>query len=199
MDKKYKETLPNIVKELPIGVFSDDENITANFRKKTRKKQSSKIGKDGLYPGEELSAIRWWLDRRNSIDGDYSGEIRDESVRLRMAEQRARETQLQIILLLETLALEASNPGKTSESDPIDVEEKHPSSKKQKAKKLHDLNVLLDLQIDRLCIWQSMSVGGGGSLIHDDKTDSQATLRVSNEGRKFDVLRDFCVDVILPL
>lgn len=202
MDKKYKETLPNIVKELPIGVFSDDENITATFRKKTRKKKSSKVGKDGLYPEEEVSVIRWWLDRRNSIDGDDSSENRDERVRLRMAEQRARETQLQIILLLETLALEASNPGKTSEKDPTDstvVEEEHPSSKKQKTKKLLDLNVLLDLQIDRLCIWQSMSVGECGSSTHEDKTDPRAMLRGSNEGRKLDVLRDFCVDVILPL
>lgn len=199
MDKKYKETLPNIVKELPIGVFSDDENMTAIFRKKTRKRKSSKIGKDGLYPEEEVSVIRWWLDRRNSIDGDDSSDNRDERVRLRMAEQRARETQLQIILLLETLALEASNPGKISENDPIVVEEKHPSSTKQKSKKLLDLNILLDLQIDRLCIWQSMSVGDSGSSAHEDKTDPRTTLKVSNEGRKFDVLRDFCVDVIVPL
>lgn len=199
MDKKYKETLPNIVKELPIGVFSDDENITATFRKKTRKKKSSKIGKDGLYPEEEVSVIRWWLDRRNSIDGDDSSENRDERVRLRMAEQRARETQLQIILLLETLALEASTPVKPSENDLIVVEEKHPSCKKQKGKKLHDLNVLLDLQIDRLCIWQSMSVEEVSSSTHEDKTDSRATLRVSYEGRRFDVLREFCIDVILPL
>lgn len=199
MDKKYKETLPNIVKELPIAVISDEENITATFRRKTRKKKSSKIGKDGLYPEEEVSVIRWWLDRRNSIDGDDSSENRDERVRLRMAEQRARETQLQIILLLETLALEASNPRKTSENDLTVVGEKHPSCKKQKGKKLHDLNVLLDLQIDRLCIWQSMSVGEGGPSTHEDKTDSRVTLRVSYEGRRFDVLRDFCIDVIVPL
>lgn len=199
MDKKYKETLPNIVKELPIGVFSDDENITATFRKKTRKKKSSKIGKDGLYPEEEVSVIRWWLDRRNSIDGDDSSENRDERVRLRMAEQRARETQLQIILLLETLALEASNPGKASENGLMVVEGRHSSCKKQRGKKLHDLNVLLDLQIDRLCIWQSMSVGEGGPSTHEDNTDSRATLRVSYEGRRSDVLRDFCVDVVLPL
>lgn len=199
MDKKYKETLPNIVKELPIGVFSDDENIAATFRKKTRRKKSSKIGKDGLYPEEELSVIRWWLERRDSIDGDDSIENRDERVRLRIAEQRARETQLQIILLLETLALEASNSAKTSEKDPSVVEEKRPSREKQKTKKILDLNILLDLQIDRLCIWQSMSVGECGSSTNEDKTDPRAMLRGSNVGRKLDVLRDFCVDVILPL
>lgn len=199
MDKKYKETLPNLVKELPIAVLSDDENINATFRKKARKKNSSKIGKDGLYPEEEVSVIRWWLGRRNLINGDGSSENRDERFRLRMAEQRARETQLQIILLLETLALEASNPGKSIGSDPIVMGEKHPSNKKQKTKKRQDLNVLLDLQIDRLCIWQSMSVGESGSSTHENKTDPRATLIVSNEGKKFDVLRDFCVDVILPL
>lgn len=199
MDKKYKETLPNIVKELPIGVFSDDENITATFRKKTRKKKSSKIGKDGLYPEEEVSVIRWWLDRRNSVDGDDSSENREERVRIRMAEQRARETQLQIILLLETLALEASNLEKASENDLMVVEGRHSSCKKQKGKKLYDLNVLLDLQIDRLCIWQSMSIGEASPSTHEGNTDSQATLRVSYEGRRCDVLRDFCVDVVLPL
>lgn len=202
MDKKYRETLPSMVKELPVGVFSEDENgtISTSFRKKPRKKKALKPGKDGLYPEEEVSVVRWWLGRSSRTDGEDSLGNREESVRIRLVEQRARETQLQIILVLETLALEASKQEISGEDVPAIIEEKQfPSKQKPKPKKVQDLNVLLDLLVDRLCIWQSMSAGEGISTMNEINSGSQMTWRIPNQVPNVDVLRNFCVDVILPL
>lgn len=202
MDKKYRETVPTMVKDLPLGVFSGDENdsIFTSFRKKPRKTNTLKPGKDGLYPEEEVSVVRWWLSRSNSMDSDDSFANREESVRIRLLEQKARETQLQIILVLETLALEASNLERNGEDVPAIVREKNcPSKQKPKTKKLQDLNVLLNLLVDRLCIWQSMNMEEGSSSTNGDKFGAHTTGRIPNQVPNVDVLRNFCVDVILPL
>lgn len=202
MDKKYRETVPRIVQQLPVGVFSEDENgaLSTSFRKKPRKTKTLKPGKDGLYPEEEISVVRWWLGRSGRTHGQDSLENREESVRIRLLEQRARETQLQIILVLETLALEASKPEKSGEDFPAVIDENHfPSKQKPKTKKLQDLNVLLDLLVDRLSIWQSMSVEEGGSSMNEGQSGSQTAWRMPNQVPRVDVLRNFCVDVILPL
>lgn len=199
MDKKYRETIPSMVKELPVGVFSEDENdaIFTSLRKKPRKSKTLKPGKDGLYPGEEENVIRWWLDRSSRTEDEDSPGNREESVRIRILEQRARETQLQIILVLETLALEALKPDNNGESVPAVIEEKHfPSKQKPKTKKVQDLNILLHLLVDRLCIWQSMSVEEGGSSMYEGISGSQG---MSEQVPSFDVLRNFCVFVVLPL
>ena len=202
MDKKYRETLPSMVKELPVGVFSEDENdsIFTSFRKKHRKTKTLKPGKDGLYPEEEVNVVRWWLSRSNCVDGEDSFASREESVRIRLLEQKARETQLQIILVLETLALEASKLKRNIEDVPAAIREENcPSKQKPKTKKLQDLNVLLNLLVDRLCIWQSMSMEEGSSSTNGDEFGSQTTGRILSQVPNVDVLRNFCVDVILPL
>ena len=202
MDKKYRETLPSMVKELPVGVFSEDENdsIFTSFRKKPRKTKTLKPGKDGLYPEEEVSVVRWWLSRSNCVDNEDSFANREESVRIRLLEQKARETQLQIILVLETLALEASKLERNSEDVPAVIREENcPSKQKPKTKKLQDLNVLLNLLVDRLCIWQSMSTEEGSSSTNANKFDFQKTGMTPNQVPNVDILRNFCVDVVLPL
>lgn len=202
MDKKYRETLPILVSELPLGVFSENENeaISATLRKRSRKSKKSKIGKDGLYPGEELSIVRWWLNRGTSTEGVELLEGREELIRKRLLAQRARETQLQIILVLETLALEVSKLEKTMKSIPIKAERGLPSlEKKQKTRKLQDLHLLLDLLVDRLCIWQSMDSETDGLSMNQDILASQMTWRAPIQAPKVNVLRNLCIEVILPL
>lgn len=190
-----------MVEELPVGVFSEDEfeAISTTFRKKQRKTKVMKIGKDGLYPEEEVSVAKWWLSRSMSLATEDSPEGRKDAVRNALSEQRAREIQLQIILVLEILALEASKQETRGQGLPAAMEEKHPFlEKKQKKKKMLDLDVLLELLIDRLCIWQSMTVEEVSS-IKERKPTSQAALREPNQSPNPDVLHNFCVDVILPL
>lgn len=202
MDKKYRETLPSLVKELPVGILSEDEKgaVSTSFRKKPRKTKTLKPGKDGLYPEEELCIVKWWLGTSGRIESENSHGNREESVRMKLLEQRARETQLQIILVLETLALEASRPEKICENVSAVIKEKNfPSKQKPKAKKAQDLSVLLDLLVDRLCIWQSMSTEESNSSTNEGRSGSPITGRMPNQVPEVDVLRNFCVDVILPL
>ncbi len=200
MDKKYREALPNIVKELPISVLTEDEipAIVSVQEKKERKSKKGKIGKNGLYHGEEASITRWWLTRDKPIAINDSSDGKDEAIRAILMEQRARETQLQIILVLETLALEASTPETkdNQEKSQNNIQEQESSQiKKQKSKKPQDLNTLLDLLVDRLCIWQSMNTIEGKAPQPAEPPTTQQVGKASDKAH----LRDFCVDVVLPL
>lgn len=200
MDKKYREALPNIVKELPISVLTEDEipAIISTQGKKQRKTKRGKIGKDGLYPDEEANITRWWLSRNKPIMANESSDGKEEAVRMILMEQRARETQLQIILVLETLALEAAAP-KTGDNQgtPRDNAREQESSqvKKSTSKKPQNLNTLLDLLVDRLCIWQSMNTDEGKVHQPAEPPATQQGGKASDKAH----LRDFCVDVVLPL
>ena len=200
MDKKYREALPNIVKELPISVLTEDEipAIVSSQGKKARKSKKGNIGKDGLYPGEEASITRWWLSIAKPITISDSSDGKEDAIRTILLEQRARETQLQIILVLETMALEASAPQAiVNQEDRQDNAREQQSShvKKSKSKKPQDLSTLLDLLIDRLCIWQSMRIDEGKESQLAEASFTQHGVKASDKVH----LRDFCVDVVLPL
>lgn len=198
MDKKYKEAVPTVVQSLPTEVVSEDDTSTviAEVQKKIRKTKKQKISKDGLYPSEELNIARWWLCRDSSVEVEGNAE---DSTKASLLELRARETQMQIILLLETLALESSHSITNDENTMKDVNpqaEDDSQTKKRKPKKPQDLSVLLDILVDRLCIWQSMRVD-------DDKPtgkhETQSQIQIKNIDRSVDTLKTFCVDVVLPL
>ena len=200
MDKKYREALPTLVKDLPTSVLTEDEisAIISSQGRKNRKSKKGKIGKDGLYSGEEASITRWWLsrDKPSMTVGSSDGE--DEAIRTILLDQRARETQLQIILVLETLALEASIPEPIPNQGSFqDRSRDHESSqtKKPKSKKTQDLNTLLDLLIDRLCIWQSMDINEGKGPRPVEASATAEGVKASDNVH----LRNFCVDVVLPL
>lgn len=206
MDTKYRESLPELVKGFPFVSLSDDEckTVIETISKKNRKSKRINVGKNGLYPGEEAKIAQWWLSKDLSAIACDSADAREEATRSAVLEQRARETQLQIILSLETLALESlatSQPLKNL--PPTNFLERDDGSqnkkKKKSAKKPQDLNMLLDLLIDRLCIWQSMSVDETKVPNGEDKPTSQhgAIAAAKSAGR--DHLRQFCVDVVLPL
>ena len=200
MDKKYREALPSIVKELPFSVLPEDEipAILSLHGKKIRKSKMGKVRKDGLYPGEEASITRWWLSIDKPSMTTDSSDGKEDATRALLLEQRARETQLQIILVLETLALESSTPSRTNDqeiSQDNTQEEESVRPPKSKSKKPQDLNTLLDLLVDRLCIWQSMNIDDGKEARTAGASGSQQGRKASDKVH----LRDFCVDVILPL
>lgn len=203
MDKKYGETVPNLVKELPMAALSDDENAVVDeaLRKKPRKSKKFKIGKNGLYPEEELKISRWWISRKTAIDVQDVGLGGEESTRARTMMQRAREIQLQIILILEVLALEISISVVKSETVPSEaIDEDRPGSgQKQKSKKPKDLNILLDLLVDRLCIWQSMDADVPQSSPDRKIEASQKKSGEPGQTSRLKNLRGFYVDVLLPL
>jgi DNA replication regulator SLD3 len=73
---------------------------------------------------------------------------------------------------------------------------------RSKAKKPRDLPALVDVHVDRLCIWQSLSAEEGRTLsktVPGDKSSSKLLNPSLNDKHAADVLRDFCVEVIVPL
>ena len=202
MDKKYREALPEVIRKLPVAVLSDDEKapVIETIRKKNRKPKTWKIGRDGLVPGEEVNIAQWWIDSKALVEPLSSHSHEDESTMIRVHYQRARETQLQIILILEILTIEAflkvDSDGMILHADEKDQDV---SCGKQKSRKEIDLRTLLAVLIDRLCIWQSTVNDTGEGKISINETSFTVTGIASNLKPRFDGLREFCVEVVLPL
>ena len=206
MDVKYRETLPDLVKAFPFDSLSDEEctAVIDTMGKKARRSKKSNVGKNGLYPGEEANIARWWLSRDLSCVACDSADAREEAIKSAVLEQRVRETQMQIVLSLETLALESATSSHVVDKqlliDPIEGDDCSQNKKgRKKAKKLQDLNMLLDLLVDRLCIWQSMSVDETKTPNGDDRPAAQHGTKAAVKAAGSDHLRQFCVDVVLPL
>ena len=204
MDVKYRETIPSIVKDLPFGPLSEDESasITNTLVEKGRKSKKTIVGKNGLYPGEEVSITRWWLSRDAPATACDSADVREHATRLALLEQRARETQLQTILALEVLALEAATTGSSIEQNTTGIVPEgvgESQEKRKKPKKPQDLVMLLDLLVDRLTIWQSMNMDEDETFKRGDTPSSQHPVKSVDKTSDSDHLQQFCVDVVLPL
>ena len=207
MDKKYRESLPGIIKDIPAGNFSDDDNgpSTAPLEKKRLKSKKDSIGKNGLYPDEGVKMTRWWSRESMLGIGDAEQEAREELSKARILEQKARETQLQMILMLEVLALEALSatvsPARDSIEAVVIVEGglENNKTKKPKTKKPQDLPSVLDVSIDRLSIWLSISQEDMKASDDSLKRPIQQWGRSEKRETRNDLLREFCTDVILPL
>ena len=204
MDIKYREALPEVVKGFPFDSRSDDEciNVIKMISKKTRKSKKTNVGKNGLYVGEEVNIARWWLSRDLSSVACDSAGAKEEAVRSALLEQRARETQMQIILSLEILALESIATSQPVENlPPMNSVGRDDGSqkRKKKTKKPQDLSMLLDLLVDRLCIWQSMTVDEMKTSNGENRSAYQQAAKPTANMAGRDHLRQFCVDVVLPL
>jgi DNA replication regulator SLD3 len=102
------------------------------------------------------------------------------------------------ILALEPLALakgvECQLPGMEINGDAREASQEPSARKRNK----HNLPLLLDVHADRLCIWQSTTL---------DEVKAVAESQMPSEGQgadqperaNSDPLRDFCVDIIVPL
>ncbi|KAL2158520.1 hypothetical protein VTH06DRAFT_4287 [Thermothelomyces fergusii] len=214
IDKKYRETIPEIVAKIKAAVQEPEAGASKPKKKKNKK---PKLGKDGLYPGEIDHIRRWWSSHQpvSRVDGGAGadagemdgGDEHDEG--LTATEQkyhisclRRRETQLQMILILEILALEpvalakgaeCQLPGTESQIAPQDGGQE-PSAKKRNK---HNLPVLLDVHADRLCIWQSTTLDEV-KAVAESQVPSEGQQEVQGDRANSDPLRDFCVDIIMP-
>lgn len=201
MDKKYRETIPTLVKQFPSSTLSEGEcaSMIESTMKKSRRSKKDKLNKGGLYAGEDVDIARWWLGREVQCVITDTDEGREESFKTIIREQRTREAQLQIIILLETLALEASTVSRCEKVLPADnsiIEHHDAIGEVKRAKKQRDLHTLLDLLADRLCIWHSMSAEPD---IPSASQHQESNSRNNVEDKKNDHLRQFCIDVVLPL
>lgn len=192
MDLKYRETLPTSVRDALLAL-SDGDGAPGSKKRKSKKK---KIGRNGLYPEEDGFIRKWWKDR-NLIEASGQGTCREAETKRHISDLRLRETQLQILLILEVMALEST----LSEAKKLEAEKtaegEANTPKKPRAKKPQDLNVLLELHLDRLCIWHT--VGLEESTAADSaKASSFTDGALSGKKVESDAVRDFCTEVIIP-
>ncbi|ODM21946.1 hypothetical protein SI65_02790 [Aspergillus cristatus] len=191
MDLKYKETIPATVRDVMLSVSDDDTAQTK--KRKSRKKK--KLGKNGLYPDEEDFIRKWWKDRSLSENGVAIETSREEEMKKHVADLRLRETQLQILLILETMALESALPDNKKQDGGNGEDPPDEKSKKSKSKKLQDLNVVLELHLDRLCIWHAVNFDD--IAIRESIKDTENN-HLSGKKAESDAVRDFCTEVIVP-
>lgn len=200
IDKKYRESIPEIITKLKDRIESSDEG-----RKRKRKPKRMKLGKSGLYPLEDESVMRWWGANKPEPNDDTP--ITPSQIKSLVSILRTRETKLQMIVVMEILALEplkaagdtgeVSLPALPGVADSEDLLENALQPLPKKRNK-HNLPVLLDVHADRLTIWQSTA--SDEQLLLEDSPSIQTPLDGDLEKKaSSEPLRDFCVDVIVPL
>jgi DNA replication regulator SLD3 len=196
MDKKYKEKLPSMIRDLPSMSWSDYEQEARTTLKKRRPKKLPKLSREGTYHSELDHVKRWWY-------GDCSArreETATQLVKRRIGDLRVRETLAQVTLILEIMAIEATPEFNTArgtqkpDQQETQTDEGDPATKKKrKPKKAADLIVLLDLLMDKLSIWQSV----------ENDTDAGANDMSSRDNDEKlhdrDLLASFCTEVVIPL
>lgn len=205
-DKKYRDGVPSCVALIDIQDHSaDDANQTLAKAKKRKSTKKMKPGKTGLYPNEDALIRRWWASHDDDSESGGPESSRDELTKRRISQLRIRETQLQMIVILEVLALQplASVPEDTGTGLPAGLptsEAADPKDKPTKSKQPDHLTMLIDVHIDRLCIWQSIAHEATKSPESNSEKGSEQLGGTSNASKHTDnILKDFCVEVIAPL
>ena len=202
IDKKYRETIPDIISKMTTTVDDSDHE---GSKTKKRKPKKLKLGKDGLYNAEEEHVRRWWAANKPAAVGNEDKTVTPTETKYHISCLRRRETQLQMILILEILALEplrqATAAGEESQLPGMDSQvvsgqaSQEPTARKRNRA---NLPVLLDVHADRLCIWQTTMSDEikalAESQVLPDGQHAQKPERANS-----DPLRDFCVDIIVPL
>lgn len=207
VDKKYKDGVPNLLSSLmPDGSMEDGYKTPQKVKKLKSKK--SKPNKNGLYPAENAYLCQWWGSYDTNADRDAPGGSKEDVMRKRVAQLRIREMQLQMIVILETLALQSLATSPTDQSGELpsigQTDDRLDSKTTicSKSKKPLDLAALIELNIDRLCIWQSLATEDGRTASKPEGASnigSKPSVMPNLHDHAADILREFCVEVIVPL
>jgi len=203
IDKKYRDGVPGCVSLIDIHDHSADEaNQAAGKPKKRKSSKKMKPDKTGLYPQEDGLIRKWWASHDDEAEAGGPGTSREEIAKSRIAQLRIRETQLQMIVILEVLALQPLATAAEDVADGLPSALAVGGGGKEKAvkpQKPDHLTMLIDVHMDRLCIWQSIAIETVTTPI-DGIPNFAESQNSSNFPKHTDnILRDFCVDIIIPL
>ncbi|KAK3952410.1 DNA replication regulator SLD3-domain-containing protein [Pseudoneurospora amorphoporcata] len=202
IDKKYRETLPEVIGKMKTVVEDSDQGRSQSKPRKKRAKKL-KLGKNGLYPSEEEHIERWWVMHKPSTIQDDGKMATAPEAKHHISVLRRRETQLQMIIILEILALEPLTrllaATQDSQLPGMETQETIGGTKPEAHKKKNktaNLPLLVDMHADRLCIWQSTTLDEVKALTESQPSagDQESPAEDSNS----DPLRDFCVDIVVP-
>jgi DNA replication regulator SLD3 len=203
LDKKYKDGVPGVLESMVIGGGSLDEAENGISKSRRRRSKVMKPDTKGLYPTEDIFLRRWWgaLDIE-SESGALIGS-REDIMKKQSAQLRIRETQLQIIVILETLALQPLAKSQIDHSNELPRTGSKDDGKtigRSKSKKSRDLVAILDIHVDRLCIWQSVAAEEetAPGLVKELRDASESSGLTKDLQDTYDV-REFCNGVIVPL
>lgn len=201
IDKKFRETIPDIMSKMNTVIESSDDG-----QKRRRRPKKMKLSKEGLYPLEDESIRAWWSSSKPELEDAKSGDTMSQ-IKFHASLLRTRETQLQMILIMEILALESvKETTQSTESNSLPmlpgaignpVGSSTPPMAPPKKRNKHNLSVLIDVHADRLTIWQSTA--SEEQLLFEDSQQSTPQSQTPNSKSSQEPLRDFCVDVIMPL
>jgi DNA replication regulator SLD3 len=205
IDKKYRDGVPTCISLMDIQDYSAEDATQTSGKPKKRKSNKMKPGKTGLYPLENALIRRWWASHDDDVESGAPGSSRDELTKHRISQLRIRETQLQMIVILEVLALqplastiEDAGMGLPATVPNSDVGEG--KAKSAKSKKPDQLTMLIDVHIDRLCIWQSIALEAGKIAVNGLEKASEQLDGTTNTVKHADnILKDFCIEIIAPL
>ena len=212
IDLKFKDSLPKIVKDLPVAQMLDDE-ASRETKKKARKRKTVKLGKDCLWPDEENFVAKWWRGR--DVHGTIASRDHAEEMRKELADLRMRETMMQMLLILEVMLLETA-ASTLAESDKVIAAESNVKvesvdkdssgtilasttpRKQPKKEKKRDWVAEVDSIVDRLCIWHTVSLEDLSNPSNDKSSEPQTNGSAVHSSKPNDSLRDFCKDILLP-
>lgn len=201
IDKKYRETAPEIIAQLHTIVESSDEARA----KKQRRAKKMKLGKNGLYTNEDDRIRKWWHANKPELDEEQP-TFTTMQIKSHLSLLRTRETQLQMILILEILALEPLKAAEDAADSSLPVlpgasaaqAHRSPASALTKKRNKHNLPVLVDVHADRLTIWQSTATDEQ-QLAEDSQVNRHSLNGNQVQKSSSEPLKDFCTDVIVPL
>ena len=204
IDKKYTISLPELMEEIPPGVTEDDADgqLQVAFGERSKKwRKRKKVNPDGFFPGEEDYVVKWWIARETAEPQGSADDTRIKRIKTACAQQKPREMQLQIILILENLALDrqASDGGSSTGAGISESLESASQPSTKKDKKPVDMLKTLDVLLEKLQIWETtnqMVVDLYGDIVSAEETITKGKSRSS---RGDECLRNFCTEVVVPL
>lgn len=202
IDKKYKETVPKLVDEMKM--FVDVSEMDESSKAKRRKPKKMKLGKDGLWTSEVEHVRKWWTANKPRTSEGEGSPTNPQEIKYHISCLRTRETQLQMIILLEILALEVVRPAEDAQDSQLPGMPAEPPSKERsvepvsKKKDKHDFSLLLNLHADRMSIWQSTTLDEMEMVAAEAQAKSGQQLQKSSRANS-DPLKDFCIDIVVPL
>lgn len=203
-DKKYRGTVPDIIAKMKT-TFEDSDAEPGATKTKKRKSKKMKLGRDGLYPSEEDHVKKWWNAHKPEFkDDETMTTAGSQDTRLQISLLRLRETQLQMIIILEILALEpliTSQNGEDSQLPGLPGLNKAateaPKDTQTKKRNRHNLQSLLDVHTNWLTIWQTTTLDDI-RFANDTQIGKELETQKSSKATS-DPLKDFCFDIVVPL
>ncbi|KAJ6259141.1 hypothetical protein Dda_6038 [Drechslerella dactyloides] len=190
-DEKYRTALLDIArtKRGQIGIVDKMNNEDLE----------SAIIAPACLKDNEIKYVLKWLRSLSEEDGPVrSLEQEDLHIQRSINDLRYRESELQIILLLEIISIKSKlSPSKLLDYDKMKKaderkrrrREKARTGEKSKKRKKMEPTVLLDLLVDRLCIWNSIGASS-------EAKGSQPAAAQNRKDEK-DRLRLFCAEIVL--